>query len=98
MLFDNGYAKITDFGLAKKSIDDELSKTISGTPFYYAPEMVLKMGYNKDVDLWTLGVYLYELSVLEPPFTTDQISRNKFKNVCLEAEKNRNWKSSNLSA
>lgn len=97
LLFDTGYAKLTDFGLAKRSIDEELSKTVSGTPFYYGPEMVLKLGYKKEVDLWTLGIYLYELSVYEPPFTTDQISRAKFKNVVLEAEKNRNWKSSNLS-
>ena len=97
LLFDNGYAKLTDFGLAKKSIDDELSKTVSGTPFYYAPEMVLKLGYRKEVDLWTLGIYLYELSVYEPPFTTEQITRAKFKNVVLDAENNRNWKSSNLS-
>jgi len=37
LMFDNGYVKITDFGLAKKSEDDQISKTISGTPFYYAP-------------------------------------------------------------
>ncbi len=44
-----------------------------------------------------MGIYLFELSVLEPPFTTDQITRAKFKNVVLEAESNRNWKASNLS-
>lgn len=69
-MFDNGYVKLTDFGLAKKHEDGQVSKTISGTPFYYAPEMILKSGYKMGIDFWTLGVYLYELSVLEPPFTT----------------------------
>ena len=55
--------KITDFGLAKKTEEDQYSKTISGTPFYYAPEMILKTGYKMSIDFWTLGVYLYELSV-----------------------------------
>ena len=105
LLFENGYAKLTDFGLAKKSLEGEISKTISGinfyikgTPFYYAPEMVLKKGYNKEIDFWTLGIYLYELSVYEPPFQTEQITRARFEAVCLEAEKNRNWKNSNISA
>lgn len=30
LLFDNGYAKLTDFGLAKKSLEGEISKTVSG--------------------------------------------------------------------
>ncbi len=96
-MFDDGYVKITDFGLAKKSEEDQISKTISGTPFYYAPEMILKTGYNMTIDFWTLGVYLYELSVLEPPFSTEQINRHKFKKVCMEASANRNWKGAVLS-
>lgn len=98
LMFDNGYVKITDFGLAKKSEDDQISKTISGTPFYYAPEMILKTGYKMGIDFWTLGVYLYELSVLEPPFSTEQINKHKFKKVCLDAQANRQWKGSALSA
>lgn len=30
LMFDNGYVKLTDFGLAKKSLEGEFSKTISG--------------------------------------------------------------------
>lgn len=32
---------------------------MEGTRFYYAPEMLLRKGYDKTVDLWALGVYLY---------------------------------------
>ena len=59
--------------------------------------MILKTGYKMGIDFWTLGVYLYELSVLDPPFATDQINRHKFKKVCLDAEANRNWKGALLS-
>jgi serine/threonine protein kinase len=59
--------------------------------------MVLKSGYTKLIDLWTLGVYLYELSNFEPPFTTEQISRARFQAVCLEAENNMVWKNPDLS-
>ena len=68
-----------------------------GTQFYYAPEMVLRKGYDKEVDIWTLGVYLYELSVLEPPFTIDQITRPRFQAVTLDGEVNRSFKGCNLS-
>jgi serine/threonine protein kinase len=59
--------------------------------------MVLKKGYNKEIDLWTFGVYLYELSNYEPPFTTDQITRARFQAVVMESENNRVWKNPNLS-
>lgn len=32
-MFENGYVKLTDFGLAKKSLEGEFSKTISGKLF-----------------------------------------------------------------
>lgn len=99
LIFDNGYVKLTDFGLAKQTTDEDISKTEAGTVFYYAPEMILKAGYNKPIDFWTLGIYLYEMSVHEPPFSTEQIknSKQKIKKIVQDAEINRDWKKSNLS-
>lgn len=37
MLFENGYVKLTDFGLAKKEKSGEYCKTITGTVLYEAP-------------------------------------------------------------
>lgn len=45
-----------------------MSKTEAGTVIYFAPEVALRMGYSKLVDLWTLGIFLYELSTCETPF------------------------------
>lgn len=97
MLFENGYVKLTDFGLAKKEKSGEYCKTITGTVLYEAPQMVLKRGYDRKYDLWCLGVYLYEMSNCCPPFQIDEIIIDKFQGVCLEAEKNRIWVKPDLS-
>lgn len=41
-----------------------------GTPEYLAPEIVLKQGYGKPADWWTLGSIIYEMVVGIPPFYT----------------------------
>lgn len=38
-----------------------------------APELVQEQPYNHSVDLWSLGVILYELFVGQPPFYTNSI-------------------------
>ena len=97
-MFENGYAKLTDFGLSKKVKDDQVNMTQLGTDIYYAPEMIMKLGYNKLLDLWCFGVYLYEMSVHSPPFKAANIkNRQKCKKTVEDAELNRDWKDSNLS-
>ncbi|PNX95177.1 serine/threonine protein kinase TIO-like protein, partial [Trifolium pratense] len=44
-----------------------------GTPLYMAPELVREQPYNHTVDLWSLGVILYELFVGQPPFYTNSV-------------------------
>jgi len=39
-----------------------------GTPQYLAPEIVLQQPYDKNIDLWTLGILLFELLSGKPPF------------------------------
>lgn len=53
--------KIADFGFAKKSIDSSLYETICGSPMYMAPEIMGKQNYNKQTDLWSIGMILYEM-------------------------------------
>ena len=35
---------------------------LAGTPEYLAPEMIRRTGHSFEVDLWTLGVLIYEMS------------------------------------
>lgn len=66
--------KLCDFGFARAiSRDSSLLTSIKGTPLYMAPELVRQQPYNYTVDLWSLGVILYELAVGRPPFYTDRI-------------------------
>ena len=53
-----GYVKIVDFGLAKKTLR---TFTVCGTPEYMAPEVVLSRGYDRAVDYWASGVILFEM-------------------------------------
>lgn len=66
--------KLCDFGFARAiAHDTSLLRSIKGTPLYMAPELVQEKPYNYTVDLWSLGVILYELAVGRPPFYTDRI-------------------------
>ncbi|KRX03291.1 Protein kinase-like domain [Pseudocohnilembus persalinus] len=70
----NGVVKLCDFGFARAMSNNTLVLTsIKGTPLYMAPELVQEKPYNHTVDLWSLGVILYELFVGQPPFFTTSI-------------------------
>lgn len=45
-----GYAKLTDFGLAKELVLTSMTKTFCGTPEYLAPETLMKQGHSYEVD------------------------------------------------
>lgn len=79
-----GHIKLTDFGLSKMGlmslattlyegyIDRETrqfsDKQVYGTPEYIAPEVILRQGYGKPVDWWSMGIILYEFLIGCVPF------------------------------
>lgn len=70
----NKVVKLCDFGFARSIRSQSMVMTsIKGTPLYMAPELVQEQPYNHTVDLWSLGVILYELFVGKPPFFTNSI-------------------------
>ncbi|MBK8348666.1 MAG: serine/threonine-protein kinase [Saprospiraceae bacterium] len=64
--------KIADFGLSKQFTENEKSyfsnSFAGGSLLYVAPEQLEGKELRKNVDLWSLGVVLYELFVGETPF------------------------------
>jgi len=65
MLSRNGYVKVADFGLAKKTLR---TFTVCGTPDYMAPEVILSRGHGMPVDWWAIGVLLFEMVSAITPF------------------------------
>lgn len=64
-----GIIKLGDFGIARVlSHTKENLQTIVGTPYYLSPEIVENKPYNHKSDIWSLGILLYEMCALEPPF------------------------------
>ncbi|CAJ1352228.1 unnamed protein product [Effrenium voratum] len=70
MLDSQGSVKLIDFGLAKRLDEGGRTFTCVGSPHYMAPEAILsrREGYGTEVDVWALGVLLFELVCGRRPF------------------------------
>ncbi len=61
-------AKLCDFGWSNFFNANSKRMTYCGTPDYLSPEMIKKEGHDQTIDLWNLGVLLFELLTGRPPF------------------------------
>ena len=64
---ENGYIRITDFGVAKIKKEDNSSET-SGTPGYMAPEVLFGQNHSFPVDFFAIGIMGYEFMFGERPY------------------------------
>lgn len=86
LIDDNDEIKLCDFGwCVELKVGHRV--TFCGTFEYMAPELIKEVPYNNAVDIWSLGVLLYELTHGHSPFKTDddpegytQIFKNIIKN------------------
>ncbi len=65
---ERGYLKLISFASSKLITEHHKTNTVIGTPHYMAPEIILGKEYNELVDLWSVGVMLFEFMVGELPF------------------------------
>ena len=70
-------AKLTDFGWSNYIQENEKRKTVCGTPIYLSPEILLEKEHNEAVDIWCIGVLLFELVTADVPFQGDDIDTLK---------------------
>ena len=65
---------LADFGIAKHLDSPEgVLKTMAGSFGYAAPEVMLKKGHSKPVDMWSLGVITYTLLCGYSPFRSESL-------------------------
>jgi hypothetical protein len=75
MVLPDGTLKVMDFGVARVEGQPGLttSRFFFGSPVYAAPELVDPRSIDRRVDLYSLGVLLYELLEGEPPFVHESV-------------------------
>ena len=83
MLTEGGeIVKLCDFGLAVQYEDNsnegknggEGVMDEAGTPYYTAPEIIMRESYSYPADCWSLGIILYQLLSLDRPFEGNSTS------------------------
>ena len=77
LLSEGLVAKLTDFGWSNYIEESEKRKTVCGTPIYLAPEILLESGHDEAVDIWCIGVLLFELATATVPFQGNDIDTLK---------------------
>ena len=74
LLSDDNHLKLTDFGGSNYYFQNKARFTTVGTRIYQSPEMLLNKGYDTRVDIWAIGVLIFELLCGYPPFKKDNHS------------------------
>jgi serine/threonine protein kinase len=74
-LVDNkGTIKVSDFGASKLLVEDGkamttgFNKSMVGSPYWMAPEVVSRIGHGKPADIWSLGCCVVEMLTSKPPW------------------------------
>ncbi|XP_058751588.1 mitogen-activated protein kinase kinase kinase 20-like [Vicia villosa] len=77
LVFHDGGIKIADFGLAKKSGEEQSEKQrfeCRGTPLYMSPESVIHGEHEPPADIWALGCAMVEMMTGKPAWNIEKDS------------------------
>jgi len=72
--FKGPILKLADFGFASYFLGDQTKSSLRGSPLYMAPEMVLDRKYDAKVDLWSVGVIMFECLFGKAPYKSDTVN------------------------
>uniref|UniRef100_A0A8C1J8Q2 Serine/threonine-protein kinase ULK3 n=1 Tax=Cyprinus carpio TaxID=7962 RepID=A0A8C1J8Q2_CYPCA len=70
ILLSGNVLKLADFGFAQYMSPWDEQQALRGSPLYMAPEIVCRRYYDARVDLWSVGVILYEALFGRAPFAS----------------------------
>jgi len=68
LLNEGGRVLLADYGWSNFNVEGDVRKTFCGTPEYIAPEMLMKKGHDTRVDIWSIGILMFELLSGYSPF------------------------------
>ena len=85
LINSNNILKLCDFGWSVY-LHNNKRVTFCGTVEYMAPEIVKNEGYDFSIDVWSLGVLLYELIHSHSPFVVKDLNVNEIENNILSKE------------
>jgi serine/threonine protein kinase len=74
-MFNHDLVKIVDLGCSNFYADSIKRQTTIGTRLYWSPEVIAQEEQNDRLDIWCVGVVLYELIYLDQPFSGNDIER-----------------------
>ncbi|NWU78437.1 M3K19 kinase, partial [Onychorhynchus coronatus] len=77
MLMPSGTVKLIDFGCARRlarlspgSPRSEPLRSVHGTPYWMAPEVITEAGYGRKSDIWSVGCTVFEMATGKPPLAS----------------------------
>ena len=73
--------KLCDFGFARIIGEKSFRRSVVGTPAYLAPEVINSSGYNRSLDLWSVGVIMYVSLSGTFPFNEEEDIQQQITNA-----------------
>ncbi|KAI1732598.1 protein kinase domain-containing protein [Ditylenchus destructor] len=86
LIDEHGHVVISDFGLARILGDDSYTHSLYGTPKYMAPEVIQGKKYTKEVDWWSMGATILDISTGKSPYSEHEFEQIRNQNIDIQVQ------------